>query len=170
VITQDLVMAAWRGEELRPAGRISAAVRDAEARSEVLLVGGTANLRDGIFLGISPLEFIANYDCRVVLLDRFEGEKSMDQVLSAVDSLGPRFLGVVFNRVQPAQEEIRAETVIPFFGKRGVRVLGVLPSDPVLGSVSVRSLADSLSASVVFGGEDGGKAMIGAVLRRRDGC
>jgi BioD-like phosphotransacetylase family protein len=160
VITQDLVMAAWRGEELHLRGRISAAVRDAEARSEVLLVGGTANLRDGIFLGLSPLEFIVNYDCRVVLLDRFEGEKSMDQVLSAADVLGPRFLGVVFNHVQPAQEKFVRETVIPFFGARGMRVLGAVPSDPVLGSVSVRALADSLSASVVCGGEDGGRAMI----------
>jgi BioD-like phosphotransacetylase family protein len=159
VITQDLVMAAWRGEELRLRGRISAAVRDAEARSEVLLIGGAANLRDGIFLGISPLEFIVNYDCRVVLLDRFEGEKSMDQVLSAADALGPRFLGVVFNHVQPAQEKFVRETVIPFFGARGLRVLGAVPSDPVLGSVSVRALADSLSASVLCW-EDGGKAMI----------
>jgi len=160
VITQDLVMAAWRGEELRLRGRISAAVHDAEARSEVLLVGGAANLRDGIFLGLSPLEFIVNYDCRVVLMDRFEGEKSMDQVLSAAETLGPRFLGVVFNRVEPVREKFVRETVIPFFGARGVRVLGVIPSDPVLGSVSVRALADSLSASVVCGGEDIGKAMI----------
>jgi BioD-like phosphotransacetylase family protein len=159
VITQDLMMAAWRGEELRLRGRISAAVHDAEARSEVLLVGGTANLRDGIFLGLSPLEFIVNYDCRVVLMDRFEGEKSMDQVLSAVESLGPRFLGVVFNRVQPVREKFVRETVIPFFDSRGIRVLGIIPSDPVLGSVSVRALAESLSATFVCG-EDSGKAMI----------
>ena len=160
VITQDLVMAAWRGEELRLRGRIAAAVRDAEARSEVLLVGGTANLRDGIFLGLSPLEFIVNHGCRVVLLDRFEGEKSMDQVLWASGVLGPRLLGVVFNRVQPAQEDFVRDTVIPFFGMRGVRVLGAVPSDPVLGSVTVRVLANSLSASVADGGKEGGEAMI----------
>jgi len=160
VITQDLVMAAWRGEELRLRGRISAAVHDAEARSEVLLVGGTANLRDGIFLGLSPLEFIVNYDCRVVLMDRFDGEKSMDQVLSAAEALGPRFLGVIFNRVQPVREKFVRETVIPFFDAQGIRVLGVIPSDPVLGSVSVRALADSLSASIGCEGGDIGKAMI----------
>jgi len=160
VITQDLVMAAYRGGELRLRGRITAAVRDSEARSEVLLVGGTANLRDGIFLGLSPLEFIVNLDCRVVLLDRFEGEKSMDQVLSASGLLGPRFLGVVFNRVQPAQEKFVRDTVTPFLGGRGVRVLGAVPSDPVLGSVSVRALADSIAASVACGGEEGGGAMI----------
>lgn len=160
VITQDLVMAAYRGEELPLRGRISAAVHDAEARSEVLLVGGTANLRDGVFLGLSPLELIVNYDCRVVLVDRFEGEKSMDQVLWAAGALGPRFLGVVFNRVEPSQETFVRDTVIPFLGARGVRVLGAVPSDPVLGSVSVRTLADSLPASVACGLEGDMKGMI----------
>ncbi|MBS1243792.1 MAG: hypothetical protein H6R41_329, partial [Deltaproteobacteria bacterium] len=160
VITQDLVMAAYRGEELPLRGRISAAVHDAEARSEVLLVGGTANLRDGVFLGLSPLELIVNYDCRVVLVDRFEGEKSMDQVLWAAGALGPRFLGVVFNRVEPSQETFVRDTVIPFLGGRGVRVLGAVPSDPVLGSVSIRTLADSLPASVACGLEGDMKGMI----------
>jgi BioD-like phosphotransacetylase family protein len=67
---------------------------------------------------------------------------------------------VVFNRVQPVREKFVRETVIPFFDSRGIRVLGVIPPDPVLGSVSVRTLADALSASVVFGGEAIGKAMI----------
>lgn len=160
VITQDLVMSAYRGEDLRVRGRISAVVRDAEARCEVLLVGGTANLRDGIFLGLSPLEFIVNYDCRVVLVDRFEGEKSMDQVLWAAEALGDRFLGVIFNRVEQAQEPFVRGTVTPCFAARGIRVLGVVPSDPVLGGMSVRTLADSLPASVVCGGECGLEGMI----------
>jgi BioD-like phosphotransacetylase family protein len=101
-----------------------------------------------------------NYDCRVVLMDRFDGEKSMDQVLSAAETLGPRFLGVVFNHVPPAQGNFVRDTVIPYLGARGLRVLGAVPSDPVLGSVSVRALADALSASVLSVGEEGGKAMI----------
>jgi len=160
VITQDMVMAAYRGEDLKLRGRISAAVHDAEARSEVLLLGGTANLRDGAFLGLSPVELIVNYDCRVVLLDRFEGEKSMDQVLWAAGALGPRLLGVVFNRVAAAQASFVRGTVVPFLDARGVRVLGAVPLDTLLDSVSVGALAASLSASVVAGGEAAAGAMI----------
>jgi BioD-like phosphotransacetylase family protein len=149
VVTQDLVMAAYRGEELHLRGKISAAVRDAEARSELLLVGGGANLRDGGFLGLSPLELVVNYDCRVVLLDRFEGEKSMDQVLWAAGALGPRLLGVVFNRVAPAQDGFVRGTVAAFLEGRGIRVLGVVPVDPLLDSVSVPDLAASLRATVL---------------------
>jgi len=160
VITQDLVMAAYRGDDLKLRGRISAAVHDAEARSEVLLLGGTANLRDGIFLGLSPLELIVNYDCRVVLVDKFEGEKSMDQVLWAAGALGPRLLGVVFNRVSKAQEPFVRGTVSPFLAAQGIRVLGAMPLDPLLDSVSVGALATSLAATVVCGGEGAAGTMI----------
>ncbi len=156
VITQDLVMAAYRGEDVRLRGKISAAVHDAEARSELLLIGGTANLRDGVFLGLSPLELIANYDCRVVLVDRFEGEKSMDQVLWASRELGPRLLGVIFNRVTHAQEAFVRGTVAAFLESRGIRVLGAIPIDPLLDSVSVGSLTASLGATVVHPGTSPG--------------
>jgi BioD-like phosphotransacetylase family protein len=156
VITQDMIMAAYRGEGLPLRGKISAAVHDAEARSELLLIGGTANLRDGVFLGLSPLELIANYDCRVVLVDRFEGEKSMDQVLWASRELGPRLLGVIFNRVSPAQEAFVRGTAAAFLEARGIRVLGAIPLEPMLDSVSVGSLTVSLSATVMHPGTSPG--------------
>jgi BioD-like phosphotransacetylase family protein len=160
VITQDLVMEAYRGRDLRLRGRISAAVHDAEARSEILLLGGASNLRDGTFLGLSPVELIVNYDCRVVLLDRFEGEKSMDQVLWAAGLLGPRLLGVVFNRVPEAQSPFVRGTAAPFLEARGIRVLGAVPLDPLLDSVSVGTLAAALGATAVRGDEGAAGAML----------
>lgn len=148
VVTQDLVMACYRGEATEPAERIDRAVRDAEARCEVLLLGGTANLRDGLFLGLSPLGLIERFGCRVLLVDRFEGEKSMDQVLWAAGALGPRLLGVLFNRVAPAQEAFVRETVRPFLARAGIRVAGSVPADPLLDSVSVEALAAHLGATV----------------------
>ncbi|MEW6719307.1 MAG: phosphotransacetylase family protein [Thermodesulfobacteriota bacterium] len=152
VITPDLAMAAYRGEELRVRGKITAAVRDAEARSEVLIIGGAANPRDGYFFGVSPLELIANFDCRVVLVDRFEGEKSMDQILWASHVLESRLLGVIFNRVAPEQETFVRGTVTRFLESRGIRVLGALLQDPLLDSVSVASLVQTLSATVLVEG------------------
>jgi BioD-like phosphotransacetylase family protein len=151
VTTQDLLIGAYRGEPLRLRERIRKSVDAAAARSEILLLGGAANLRDGTFLGLFPVDLIAEFDCRVLLLDRFYGEKSMDQLLWSAGVLGNRLLGVVFNRVAPAQEGFLRETVLPYFAARGIRVFGVVPADPVLDSVSIASLASSLDASVACG-------------------
>lgn len=153
VITQDLVMAAYRGERLGLKDRIRTAAGNAVSPGEALLLGGTANLRDGIFLGLSPLDLIDDLECKVLLVDRFSGEKSMDQILWAEGALGGRLLGVAFNRVHSSQFPFLRETVTPFLAAKGIRVFGAVPSDPVLESVSIRTLAENLSAETVCGEE-----------------
>lgn len=151
VITQDLVMAAYRGESLRLRERVLRAVEESSARNDVVLLGGAANLRDGVFLGLAPLALVSELDCRVLLVDRFSGEKSMDQVLWAAGALKDRLLGVVFNRIAAEQEPFFRQTVLPYFAARSIRVFGAVPSDPVLESVSVKALSDSLSAETACG-------------------
>jgi len=159
VITQDLVMAAYRGESLRLRERVLRAVEDRSAGCDVVLLGGAANLRDGVFLGLAPLALVSELDCRVLLVDRFSGEKSMDQVLWAAGALKERLLGVVFNRIAAEQEPFFRQTVLPYFDARNIRVFGAVPSDPLLESVSVRALSDSLSAETACG-EDRMETMI----------
>ncbi len=151
VITQDLVISAYRGEATGLRDRVGRAIAQASARSDVLLLGGAANLRDGIFLGLSPLDIITGYDCKVLLVDRFRGETSMDQVLWAARVLGDRLLGVVLNRIDPAQDVFVRDMVRPFFESRGIRTYGALVSDPLLNSVSVGALAAALPATVEWG-------------------
>ncbi len=151
VITQDIVMGAYRGGTLKLRDGIRKAVEEAAERYDLLLIGGAANLRDGIFLGIAPREVIETFDCRVLLVDKFEGEKSMDQILWAAEILGKRLLGVVINRVSRAQETFVRDTVRPFFETRRIRVFGAVPADPLLDSISVGALAKSLAATVASG-------------------
>ena len=159
VITQDLLMGAYRRERLRLRERVGRAVANAASAVEILLLGGAANLRDGFFLGLSPLDMISSLDCRVLLVDRFEGEKSMDQVLWAAGILGERLLGVVLNRVAPSRETFARDVVRPYFESGKIRVFGVIPVDPLMDSISVAVLAEGLSA-VVASGEDRMDTMI----------
>ncbi|MGA6993224.1 MAG: phosphotransacetylase family protein [Candidatus Deferrimicrobiaceae bacterium] len=151
VITQDLAMAAYRREPLMLREQVTRAVENAAALADVLLLGGAANLRDGYFFGLSPIDIITSMDCRVLLIDRFAGEKSMDQVLWAAGVLGRRLLGVVLNRVVPSEETFVRDVVRPYFEAEGIRVFGVLPVDPVMHSVSAAALVEGLSAAVASG-------------------
>jgi BioD-like phosphotransacetylase family protein len=151
VITQDLVMAAYHGKPLRLMDQVRGAVEKAASRSDILILGGAANLRDGFFLGLSPLDIISSFDCRVLLVDRFEGEKSMDQILWAAGILGERLLGAVLNHVAPSQEKFARNVIRRYFEARGIRVFGVIPVDPVMHSISVGTLAEGLPATVESG-------------------
>lgn len=148
VITQDRVMAAYRREPLSLRAEVDRAVRKAASRADVLLLGGAANLRDGLLLGLSPLDIIESAGARVLLVDRFAGEPSMDQILWAKRILGKTLLGVVLNRVMPAQEPFVREVVLPYLDAEGIRVFGAIPVDAVMESVSVATIAENLSAEV----------------------
>ncbi len=159
VVTQDLIMAAYRGGDLRLRERVDGAVSAAASACDVLLLGGAANLRDGVFLGLSPLDLIARHGARVLLLDRFEGEKSMDQILWAAGILGEKLLGVVLNRIARSRQAFVDESVRPCLERKGIRVFGSIPADAVLDAVSVGALAARLPASVA-GGADRLEVMI----------
>ncbi len=151
VITQDLVMAAYSGKPLRLREEVGRAIEKAASRFDVLILGGAANLRDGFFLGVPPPDIISSFDCRVLLVDRFEGEKSMDQVLWAAGILGERLLGVILNQVAHSRETFAKNVVCRYFEAGGIRMFGVIPVDPVLHSISVATLAEGLPASVASG-------------------
>src|SRR3972149_4126326 len=151
VITQDLVMAAYRREPLRLREQVGRAVEKAASRVDVLLLGGAANLRDGCFLGLSPLDIISSLDCRGLLVDRLVGEKAMDQILGAAGIWGKRLLGIVLNHVAASQEAFVRDVVRPYLEAGGIRVFGAIPADPVMDSVSVAALAEARPASVECG-------------------
>src|SRR3972149_1213101 len=161
VITQDLVMAAYRREPLPLRERVGRAVEKAASRVDILLLGGAANLSDGFFLGLSPLDIISSLDCRVLLVDRFTAEESMDQLLWTARILGDRLLGVVLNRVAASQEAFVRDVVRPYIEGGGTRFFGAIPADPVMESVSVAALAAALP-------RPGGFSRRGK--RRRRGC
>ncbi len=148
VITQDRVMAAYRREPLFLREEVDRVVGKAASRADVLLLGGSANLRDGLLLGLSPLDIIESAGARVLLVDRFAGEPSMDQILWAKRILGETLLGVVLNRVAPAEEPFVQEVVRPYLEAEGIRLFGAIPADAVMESVSVATIAENLSAAV----------------------
>lgn len=153
VITQDLVMAAYRGEHPPVQEKIKKAVDTAAATYDIVLLGGSANLRDGVFFGAAPLDIVASTGSKVILVDKFEGEKSMDQILWASKVLGDRLLGVVFNRVPKAQDAFVRDVVSAHLASKKINVFGAIPSDPALDSVSVGTLAQALGAQVAWGEE-----------------
>src|SRR4030067_1183880 len=66
VITQARGMATYRREPLHLRERVGRAVEKADSRVDILLLGGAANLSDGVFLGLSPLDIISPLDCRAL--------------------------------------------------------------------------------------------------------
>lgn len=164
VYSPTFVSGVMRGEEDADAlrERVEDAFRTVSTDRDVMVLEGAGNPDTGASVDLTDANLATLLDARAVLVARYEEPRDIDAVLAAVESLGDRCVGVVFNAVSSAAyDEVETE-VVPFLESSGVPVLGVLPWERSMAGVSVSDLAGELSADLLT--EDGSEALVERVL------
>jgi hypothetical protein len=115
----------------------------------VVLLEGPGNLGEGSLFHLSFEDLVNGIAAKVILVARYYSPLIVDGLLKAKKELGANLLGVVINDI-PATEVTEIENLIkPFLEKQGIPVLGALPQNNLLRSVSVRELAHQLKAKIL---------------------
>lgn len=115
----------------------------------VLLVEAAGTPQEGALFGLTLLQLAEWLPARVLVVCRYRPDLVIDDLLSLQEKLGNRLMGVLLNDVPDEQIADVQSILVPFLEKRGMAVLGVLPADRVLRSVSVSELARDLAADVL---------------------
>ena len=153
VLTQELTVKSYL-KDLK--GLLAKIVKSFDRLShdkDIMIVGGYGSIYTGSYLGLQGLRVIKRLDSYVVIVVKYEGEYIVDYVLQAKKDLGDRFLGVILNKVTPEHKQSADEYALPFLKRKGVDILGVLPHDPVVGSITVEELNEMLGGKVLCGHE-----------------
>jgi BioD-like phosphotransacetylase family protein len=116
---------------------------------DLVLLEGPGELDEGSIFELSLQEVAEVVDAAVLLVARYESILSVEGLLSAKRRLGKRLLGIVFNDIPIAQLQSTNATIRPFLEQQGIAVLGMLPKNDLLRSVSVRELVKHLGAEVL---------------------
>jgi BioD-like phosphotransacetylase family protein len=157
VVTHDFKTDAFAGR-LPQGGGLLDAIRAAYAAlakgRDLMLVAGSGSMYSGKYCGLDALSVVTALDglagpVRALVIDRFEKELSYDLLLMLKEQLGGRLAGVVLNDVPPAFLEEVSGHLAPFLEARGIPVMGILPRDPLMGSITVGDLAARLGGKVI---------------------
>ncbi len=116
---------------------------------DLVLLEGPGDLSEGSLFDLSLLQVAEVVDAAVLLVARYKSLLSVEALLSAKQSMGDRLIGVVINDIPGAQLQITNATMRPFLEQQGIPVLGMLPKNDLLRSVSVSELANQLNAEVL---------------------
>lgn len=129
---------------------IRAAYDKLAAEKQVMVVGGSGSfLNSNRYACLDGPSVSQALELPVLIVDRFGQDVNYEALLSVKFTLGDKLLGCVLNDVPSyAMDEVNS-VIIPFLLSRGVMVLGVIPHDRMLGSVSVRDLAERLGAKII---------------------
>ncbi len=117
---------------------------------DVTLVGGSGGfLHSGLYACVDGPSVAEALDVPVLVVDRCTHEMNYDILLAIKERLGERMLGCVLSDV-PGHYMEEVNTVLsPFLASRGIKVLGLIPHDRLLGAVTVSTLAERLGGKLI---------------------
>lgn len=116
---------------------------------DLVLLEGPSNLWEGSVFNLSVPEIAESIDASILLVARYHPLTMVDSLLTAKKFLGDRLLGILINDIPETELTTASETVKPYLERQGIPVLGMIPTDSILNSVSVREIATRLDAKVL---------------------
>jgi uncharacterized protein len=116
---------------------------------DLILLEGPSNLWEGSIFNLSVPEIAESINASILLVARYHPQLLVGSLLTAKKFLGDRLLGVVINDVPPAELANATTTIKPYLENQQIPVLGLIPTDRILNSVSVREIAKRLNAEVL---------------------
>ena len=119
------------------------------AGRDVMVVEGPTEPAQGTCAGLSLGDIGPLLSAPVLLVDRPRPTDLPEDALWMAHYLGEQLCGVILNGIHESRLPVARERIVPFLESRGVPMLGVIPFDPALGSVTVREIVDALDAVVI---------------------
>ncbi len=149
VVTQDFKVRAFSGQydDLMPS--ITSAYDTLKKDKDVMVVAGSGSMYSGRYCNVDGIRVVRELNLQAVVIDRLHKELNYDYLVVLKDTLGDNMAGVVLNDIPPNFMNEVDGLIRPFLEKNGVKVLGVIPKDPLMGAIKVGDLAERLGGKVI---------------------
>ena len=149
IVTQDFKIKAFSGRCEDLLSKITSGYKKLSAGREVTLVAGSGSMYSGKYCGVDGVSVVKALNIPAIVIDRFEKELHYDYLVFLKEALGDHLMGVILNDIAPNFMDEVENFIVPFLNRTGVKVLGVIPKDPLMGAIKVADLAERLGGKVV---------------------
>lgn len=149
VVTQDFKVRAFAGQCGDLMDGIRAGYERVSADKDVVLVAGSGSMYSGRYCGVDGVSVVNELNLKAIVIDRYQKELQYDYLVVLRETLGEKLIGVVLNDIPASAMDEVEGMVRPFLERRGVRVLGVVPKDPLMGAIKVGDLAERLGGRII---------------------
>ena len=131
------------------ASRIKEAYSRISRDKDVVIVEGIWRQRPGGKPIEASYEIVEALDARVIIVEGYSGELFGAKFVNACRDFGRYLLGVVLNKVPGSQVERVRREMPTQFGEAGINILGVLPEDRVLSTLTIGELAEYIQGEIL---------------------
>ncbi len=149
VVTHDFKVQAFNGRSDDHVTPIVEGYKEISEGKDLTLVGGSGSMYSGKYCGVDGVHLVKTLGVKAVVIDRFQKELNYDYLVVLKETLGDNLAGVILNDIPPSFMDEINTLIKPFLESKGVKVLGVIPKDPLMGTIKVNDLADRLGGKII---------------------
>jgi len=146
--------------------KIKTSYEAASEGKEIILIEGPPALSVGSFVGCPVPKLATDFDAKILLVERFEDDLVIDNVLQARDycmKWKANFYGVILNQVSPAKMLKAKNVVKPALEKNGINIVGIIPEDRTISALTVNEIYEAIGGKILAG-KDGMDRTVQMVL------
>jgi len=129
--------------------RILTAFSRISSGKDVVIVGGVGSLSSGSLVDLSGPRLADLMNAKMLLVIKYESDSDVEDLILFSQLLRPRIVSCIFNYVPKEQMEHLQETIIPHLKEKDIPVIGAIPEDEILSSITPRELADGLGGKIL---------------------
>jgi len=121
---------------------------------DALIIEGTGHAGVGSVIDFSNADVASLLGSQVIIISEGGIGKSIDEIMlnkASFDLQNVEILGVIINKVLPEKYAKIRRTLKQGLKNKGIRLLGVIPLDPVLQSPTVRQVMNQLGLGLLCG-------------------
>jgi BioD-like phosphotransacetylase family protein len=150
VVTREFTVRAFSEDigDLMPG--IVSAYEELSRDKDVMIIAGSGNLLgSGTYCGLDGVSVSRALQAKALVIDRYQNELKYDYVLRCKETLGDDLAGAILNDIPEHYRSEVDDLIAPFFKRKGVDVLGVIASDPIMSAIKVNDLAERLGGKII---------------------
>lgn len=149
LVTKDFRAKAFDGQASDLMGDIKRSFETVSKGKDVTIVAGSGSMYSGKYCNVDAVEVVRTLGIQALVIDRYVKELNYDWLVVLKDALGDQLLGTILNDIPlDFMDELKTH-IVPFLERSGVKVLGIIPRDPLLGAIQVGELAQRLGGRIV---------------------
>ncbi|MFC1931246.1 DRTGG domain-containing protein [Chloroflexota bacterium] len=156
------------GGERKLADKAREAYIEVSQNKDVVIMEGRCGPSPDDNLSQASYQIAEALKAKVIVVEGYSGQSSVTNFVNSYKGFGENLLGIVLNKVPKSQLKQVCEEVTSRFGEAELRILGVLPEDRALFTLTVGELADSIQGKILNDNEKSAELvenlMVGAMV------
>jgi BioD-like phosphotransacetylase family protein len=130
--------------------KVQSAYQAASEGKDIILIEGGGSLREGYALNLPTPRVAAAFNSFVVTITTYHSDvRALDDAIAAQTRLGENMCGLIINRVPKHSIDFVNDVIVKLIEKRKIKVLGVLPEEQALQSVTVAEILNAVDATLL---------------------